>query len=654
MAELHEGDVLRPVPDDARATTLMGDYLDWLERAHGHSFAGYEELYRWSIDDLDAFWQSIWDYFQVRSHSPHTAALANPSMPGASWFPGATLNYAEHAVGAWRDADDVALIERSQTRAPRETTRVELADLVARARTGLQRLGVGKGDRVVGYLPNITETAVAYLATLSLGAIWAGCAPEFGHRAIVDRFGQVEPKVLIAVPGYTYGEKVMDRTGEVAAIRAALPTLEHVVVVPYGPGEIPDALAWDALLKDAGPLEFEPVPFDHPMVVLFTSGTTGKPKAIVHCHGGLLLEQLKSQGLMWDLRDGDRLLWFSTTAWMLWNTVISALLHGAAAVLIDGNPLYPDLRQQWRWAEETGATLIGLSPGFVMACRKDGLEPAREFDLRAVRQVGVAGAPLATEGFAWIVEQMGPEVLLNVGSGGTDVCTGIVSASPLQPVYAGEMSGNVLGCDVAAYDPFGHEVVGELGELVIRQPMPSMPVGFWGDADGSRYRASYFDMYPGVWRMGDWVRFSERGSLVITGRSDATLNRGGVRIGTADFYSVVEEFPEISDSLVVHLEDPDGGAGTLILFVVTGDGELADDLRERLVSELRSNLSPRHVPDEIRAVRAIPRSRTGKKLELPVKRILLGADPDEVASRDSLLDPTTLDLFVTRAPGETS
>lgn len=646
---MNDGDVLRPVPADARSTTLIGEYLDWLEAQRGLAFEGYDDLYRWSVDDLDAFWQSIWDFFGVGSSSPHTAALADPRMPGAVWFPGAALNYAEHAVGAWRDPSGVALIERSQTRDARETTRGELADLVARARAGLERLGVGKGDRVVGYLPNITETAVAYLATLSLGAIWAGCAPEFGHRAIVDRFSQIEPKVLLAVPGYVYGEKQMDRSDEVAAIRAALPTVEHVVVVPYGPGEVPDAITWDELLSEPGPLEFEQVPFDHPMVVLFTSGTTGKPKAIVHCHGGLLVEQLKSQGLLWDLREGDRLLWFSTTAWMLWNTVISALLHGAAAVLIDGNPLAPDLRQQWRWAEETGATLVGLSPGYVMACRKEGIEPAREFDLHAVRQIGVAGAPLATEGFAWIVEQLGQGVLLNVGSGGTDVCTGIVSASPLQPVYAGEMSGNVLGCDVAAYDVMGNEVVGELGELVIRQPMPSMPVGFWGDDDGSRYRASYFDMYPGIWRMGDWVRFSERGSLVITGRSDATLNRGGVRIGTADFYSVVEEFPEIVDSLVVHLEDAEGGPGTLILFVVTKDGSFDDDLRARLVTELRSGLSPRHVPDEIRAVHGIPRSRTGKKLELPVKRILLGADPDEVASRDSLLDPTTLDEFVERS-----
>lgn len=643
---VQEGDVLRPVPDDWRTTTVIGDYARWLEAERGLRFDDHDALHAWSVADLDAFWQSIWDFFGVRSHSPHSAVLADAGMPGAVWFPGATLNWAEHAVGAWRDPEGLALIERSQTRQARQTTRGELADLVARAAAGLRRLGVGRGDRVVAYLPNITETAIAYLATLSIGAVWASCAPEFGHRAIVDRFAQIDPKVLLVVPGYLYGDKVVDRTGEVAEIRAALPTVEHVVSVPYGTGRVEDALAWDDLVGRPAELVFEPVPFDHPMVVLFTSGTTGKPKPIVHCHGGLLLEQLKSQGLSWDLREDDRLLWFSTTAWMLWNTVLSALLHGAASVLTDGNPLWPDLTQQWRWAEDTGATLVGLSPGYVMACRKEGIVPREVADLSAVRQVGVAGAPLPLEGYAWVVEQLGQEVLLNVGSGGTDVCTGIIASSPLQPVYAGLMAGQVLGCDLAAFDPFGNPVVGELGELVIRQPMPSMPVGFWGDDDGSRYRASYFDTYPGIWRFGDWVRFEENGSAVVTGRSDATLNRGGVRIGTADFYGVVEEIPEVLDSLVVHLEDPEGGPGELILFVVTADGALPDDLRTRIVAALRSSLSPRHVPDSIRAVRGIPRSRTGKKLELPVKRILQGADPDEVASRDSLVDPTTLDLFV--------
>ncbi len=638
--------ILRPVPDDARATSEIGHYLDWLERERGIVLGDYDSLYRWSIDELEAFWQSIWDFYQVRSYSPHTAVLEQRRMPGAVWFPGATVNYAEHAVGAWRDPDGVAVIERTQTRAARQITRGELADLVGRARAGLQRLGVERGDRVVAFLPNITETVVAFLATASLGAIWASCSPEFGIRSIVDRFSQIEPKVLLAVPGYVYGTNLVDRRAEVAQIRQSLPSLEHVIAVSYGPGDLDNATRWDDLLDVEGALAFDPVPFSQPMVVLFTSGTTGKPKPIVHSHGGLLLEQLKSQGLSWDLKDADRLLWFTTTAWMLWNTVVAALLHGCAAVVVDGNPLHPELASQWRLAEETRATLVGVSPGYVMACRKAGIEPARQFDLSRVRQIGCAGAPLAPEGYEWIVQQMGQQVLLNVASGGTDVCTGLIAATPLQPVYAGEMSGAMIGSAVKAFDPDGRELVGVLGEMVITEPMPSMPVQLWGDTDGSQLRNAYFDMYPGVWRQGDWIRFSPVGSAVITGRSDATLNRGGVRLGTADFYGVVEEFPEVTDSLVVHLEGADGGPGELILFLATTDGTLPEPLVARIKSALRDNLSPRHVPDAVRLVPSVPRSRTGKKLEVPVKRILQGADPELVASRDALLDPDCLDVFL--------
>ncbi|WP_435747354.1 acetoacetate--CoA ligase [Microbacterium sp. PMB16] len=646
MSDTPLGTLLRSVPDDARESSVLGDYLGWLEREHDLAFEGYDDLQRWSVDDLDAFWQSIWDFFGVRSHAPHTAVLANSAMPGAKWFPGAILNYAEHIIGADRDPSLVALIERSQTRSPRQLTHGELADLVARARAGLQRLGVKMGDRVVAYLPNIEETAVAYLATISLGAIWASCAPEFGARAVIDRFGQIEPTVMLVAPGYTYGATVVDRRAEIAAIRDGLPSLTHVISVPYGPFEVSDSLSWAELVAEPAMIAFEPVPFDHPMVVLFTSGTTGRPKAIIHGHGGLLLEHLKCQGLMWDLREGDRLLWFSTTAWMLWNVVISALLHGAAAVLVDGNPLYPDVSAQWRIAEETRSTLVGISPGYAMACRKERIEPARLFDLSAVRQIGCAGAPLAPSGAAWLAEEFGQEVLLNVGSGGTDVCTALVTGSPLQPVYAGEMSGRSLGCAVDVFDASGRSVVGDLGELVLTRPMPSMPLGFWGDADGSRERETYFGMYPGVWRMGDWASVTSRGSIVVTGRSDATLNRGGVRVGTADVYSVVEDIDEVLDSLVVHLEDPDGGSGDLLLFLVTADGHVDDDLQVRVKSRMRAELSPRHVPDQIMAIDSVPRGRTGKKLEVPVKRVLLGESPDTAVSRESMTNPKSLDFFV--------
>ncbi|NBH09342.1 acetoacetate--CoA ligase [Amycolatopsis sp. SID8362] len=621
--------------------TEIDRYLAWLAD-RGHAFDGYASLHRWSVTDLDGFWSSIKDFFGVRFHSPETAVVPDPRMPGTEWFPGATLNYAEHALGS--PTDDVAVIAYSQTRERVELTWGELRDQVARARAGLRRLGVRRGDRVVAYLPNIPETVVAYLAVASLGAIWASCAPEFGARSVVDRFGQIEPRVLLTVSGYRYGAKDVDRRAEVAAIRASLPTVEHVVHVPYGEHDLPGTTAWRELLAESAP-GFEPVGFAHPLCVLFSSGTTGKPKAIVHGHGGLLLEHLKNHGLSWDLRPGDRMLWFSTTAWMMWNALVSGLLTGTSIVLVDGNPLHPDLAWQWRLAAETRATLMGASPGFLMACRKAGLDPAASFDLSALRQLGAAGSPLPAEGYHWVRDVFGPDVLLNVGSGGTDVCSGIVQGSPLQPVVAGEISGPCLGVDAKAFDEAGNPVVGELGELVITAPMPSMPVGFWGDDTGERYRETYFDTYPGVWRHGDWIRFSPEGSCVIAGRSDATLNRGGVRLGTAEFYAVVEELPEVEDSLVVHLEDPAGGNGDLRLFVVLRDGDLDTALRTKIATALKSALSPRHVPDTITAVPVIPRNRTGKKLELPVKKLLLGARPEDVVGADVLADPTALDHF---------
>jgi acetoacetyl-CoA synthetase len=484
---------------------------------------------------------------------------------------------------------------------------------------------------------------------------WASCAPEFGAPSAVDRFGQIEPKVLFAITGYGYGDKQIDRSADVAAIRRGLPTVENVVHVPYGPGGLPDALAWDRLLADPDGLSFEPVTFDHPLCVLFSSGTTGKPKAIIHGHGGILLEHLKNNALSWDLSAGDRMLWFSTTSWMMWNALVSALLTGSSLVMIDGNPLYPDINWQWRLAEETGATLMGASPGFLMACRKAGVQPAKSFQLSRLRQLGAAGSPLPVEGYRWVSEQFGSQVLLNVGSGGTDLCTGIVQGNPLLPVWAGEISGACLGVDAMAFDEKGRRVIGELGELVIASPMPSMPIGFWGDADGSRYRSAYFEDFPGVWRHGDWIRFSATGSCIIAGRSDATLNRGGVRLGTAEFYRVVEELPEVVDSLVVHLEDPSGGNGELLLFVQLREAsELDDALRRTITTLLRTSLSPRHIPDSITAVPAIPRNRTGKKLELPVKKILQGARPDDVVSRDVLADPTSLDAYVAQAAARRS
>jgi len=633
----------------------MGAWLSWLAEHDGLRFETYDEAWRWSVDEPGAFWASVWRYFDVRADGARgpdggpEPALADPRMPGAQWFPGASLNYAEHALRLpGREPDDLVVIGRSQSRGPTDLTASELRDQVARCRAGLAALGVRRGDRVAAFLPNIPEAIVALLATASLGATWTSCAPEFGTRAVVDRFGQVEPHVLLAVDGYRYGDRDVDRADELAEIRAALPSLEATVVLPYldagRAAAIPGALAWADLVRDYGPLEFDRVPFDHPLYILYSSGTTGLPKPIVQGHGGILLEHLKALALHTDLGPGDRFCWFTTTGWMMWNYLVSGLAVGSTVVTFDGNPAHPDLSTLWRLAAETRATYLGASAPYLMACRKAGLTPARDLDLSALRGAGSTGAPLPASGFEWVRDAVSPSIPLGSLSGGTDLCTGFLGPSPLVPVWAGEISCRMLGARVEAFDEAGRPVVGRPGELVITAPMPSMPVGLWGDTDGTRLRAAYFERYPGVWRHGDWLTITERGSCIISGRSDATLNRGGVRIGTAEFYAVVEALPEIADSLVVHLEDPGGGAGELLLFVVPRDGrDLDDGLRARIAAELRAQLSPRHVPDEIISLPAVPRTLSGKKLEVPAKRILLGSPADAVASRDALADPRALE-----------
>jgi acetoacetyl-CoA synthetase len=644
------GELLWTPPAELRATTEIGRFINWLAAERGRDFSSYEDLWGWSVDDLEGFWGSIAEFFGIHFQAAPEHVLGDRGMPGAKWFAGARLNYAEHLVGADGDRDRIAVLARSQTRPPIELTFGELREQAARVRVGLQRLGVKPGDRVVAYMPNIPETLAAFIATASLGAIWAACAPEFGARSVTDRFAQIQPRVLLTVAGYGYRDRYVDRRAEVQAIRARLESVEHVVSVPYGDAELPDTLSWHELCAESAPLEFEPVAFDHPLYVLFSSGTTGLPKAIVHGHGGQLLEHHKNQGLGWDLKPGGRLMWFSTTAWMMWNALVSALLLRSSIVMLDGDPAWPDLLEQWRLAEQLRPTVMGVSPPYLMACRKAGLKPGRELDLSSIRALCTAGSPLPAEGYTYAFEQLSPGAALINGSGGTDVCTGIVSGSLAQPVYAGEISGRCLGVDAHSFDPEGNELVGELGELVITSPMPSMPVALWGDEDGERYRGAYFDRYPGIWRQGDWIMFTERGSCVITGRSDATLNRGGVRLGTGEFYAVVEELPEVLDALVVHLEDAGGGSGELLLFVVPADGvPVGDALRVEIASKLRDELSPRHVPDRIVAVPAIPRTLTGKKLEAPVKRILRGEAAEQVASRGSLADPTALDAFVALA-----
>jgi acetoacetyl-CoA synthetase len=633
----------------------MGRYLAWLEARGVPRFETYDDLWRWSTTKIGPFWQSIWDYFEVPASTPPITALADGHMPGTRWFPGATLNYADHVLRMPGRADaDTVVIGRSQTRGPVDLTAGELRAAVARCRAGLQRLGVGRGDRVAAFLPNLPETVVALLAAASLGAIWSSCAPEFGVRAVLDRFGQIEPKVLLVVDGYRYGDKPIDRREEVAAIRAGLPSVESTVVLPYldpsAPAAIPGSITWEALLAEPADLAFEAVAVDHPLYILFSSGTTGLPKPILHGHGGILLEHLKAVGLHTDLGPEDRFLWFSTTGWMMWNYEVSGLALGSSIVTFDGNPAWPDLSALWRLVEETGVTYFGASAQFLMACRKAGLEPGRDHDLAALRGVGSTGSPLAPSGFEWVHDAVSPSVQLGSLSGGTDLCTGFLGPSPLVPVWSGEISCRMLGAKVEAFDANGRPVVGREGELVITEPMPSMPVGLWGDHDGSRLEAAYFSTYPGVWRHGDWITITDRGSCIVSGRSDATLNRGGVRIGTAEFYGIVEGLAEVADSLVVHLEDAGGGAGELLLFVVPRAGaSVDDDLRTRIGRALREELSPRHVPDRIVEVAAVPRTLSGKKLEVPVKRILLGAAADEAASADSLADPRSLEPFTAMA-----
>ena len=646
----------------------MGAFLDWAERAYSLSLPDYRAAWEWSVQDVGVFWASVARWFEVPFHAPPAEPLSG-GMPVANWFPGATLNYAELALrapGVWNCAtnpqfDHVpALISRSQTR-PRVTlTRSALRDQVARVAAGLRRLGVVRGDRVVGYLPNVPEAVTAFLACASLGAVWSSCAPEFGVKGVIDRVRQIEPKVLIAVDGYRYGDRTIARMDAVAAIRAELPSLEATVVLPYldSSGELAlspfagppqDLLVWHDLLGKGGVLEFAPVPFDHPLYVLFTSGTTGSPKAIVHGHGGIALEHLKLLSLHHDLGSGDRFFWFTTTGWMMWNYLVSGLLVGATVVLFDGDPGWPDTGALWSLAAEEHVSVFGASASYLLRCRKLGLAPGAELDLSVLRSVCSTASPLPAEGFTWVRDYVSSDVLVGSLSGGTDVCTAFVGPCPLLPVHAGEIQCRCLGAKVEAYDGRGRSLTGQRGELVLTAPMPSMPVQFWNDPQGERYRQTYFD-YPGfppnIWRHGDWVEITSRDSVILSGRSDATLNRGGIRTGTAEIYSVVEAIPHVDDSLVVHDETAVDGAGEIVLFVVPAAGvELDEGLRDGIRSALRRELSPHYVPDAIEGVAEIPRTMSQKKMELPVKRLLAGESAHSVAQAGAMANPESLSAF---------
>lgn len=647
--DVPEGTLLWQPPPERQAQSNLRRYMRWLAAERGRRFGTYDELWQWSVTDLEGFWASIWDFFQIGGRPSPAPVLARRQMPGTVWYPNASLNYAEHALR--RRDDHIALIFQSERHPLTRLTYAELYSQVASVAAALRGMGVQKGDRVVAYLPNIPQALVAFLAAASLGATWSSCSPDFGTRSVVDRFQQIEPKVLFAVDGYSYGGKTHDRLAVAAEIRSQLPTLQATVLVPYLQAEppaatLPGAVRWESLLAPAGELQFTPVPFDHPLWVLYSSGTTGLPKAIVQGHGGILLEHYKQLSLQLDLKPEDRFFWFTTTGWMMWNLLISGLLLDTTVVLYDGSPGHPDMDVLWRLAQDAGVTYFGTSAPYLIACAKAGIHPGRDHDLSRIHSLGSTGAPLPPGGFQWVYDEVKADLLLGSVSGGTDVCTAFVGSSPLLPVYAGEIQCRSLGAKVEAFDDMGQPLSGDLGELVITEPLPSMPLFFWNDPDGVRYQDSYFAMYSGIWRHSDWIKITERGTCVVTGRSDSTLNRGGVRMGSSEFYRVVEGLPEVLDSLVADTSSLDR-EGQLLLFVVLRPGTALDEaLIGRINRTLRQELSPRHVPDAIYAVPEVPRTLNGKKMEVPIKRLLMGTPAERVANPGTMGNPQSLTFFL--------
>ncbi len=616
-------------------------YMRFVGERLGMELDGYEALWRWSVGDLDAFWASIWDFFGVRASQPYDRVLASRAMPGAQWFPGARLNYAEQAL-AERPEDEVAIVFADEQDGPQEWTWGRLRQETARIATGLRELGVTPGERVIAYMPNRPETVAAFLACASIGAVWSSCSPDFGARGALDRFAQIEPSVLLAVDGYRYGGREHDRRAVLQSLVAEMPSLRHTVLLGVldPDASVPGSIPWERLRRTEAPLEFEQLDFEHPLWVLYSSGTTGPPKAIVQSQGGIVLEHLKALGLHVDLHPGQRLFWFTTTGWMMWNFLVGALLLGAPIVLYDGSPAHPDMDALWELAARARIDCFGTSAGYISACIKQGSHPARGRDLSSIKSVGSTGSTLAPEGFDWVYRELGEQVWLFSTSGGTDVCTAFLGGCPLLPVHRGELQCRALGSDVQAFDPQGRPLIGEVGELVIAQPMPSMPLRFWNDPDDARYRESYFSTYPGVWRHGDWVQITPRGGAVLYGRSDATINRGGVRMGSSEIYRAVLALPEVSDALVVDVD------GWMPLFVTLREGGLSDELKAQIKRCVRDDCSPRHVPDEVIEVDSIPRTRSGKALEVPVKRILEGVAAEQAASREALADPDSLAPFI--------
>ena len=654
---VQEGDLLW-TPGEARINDAeISRFMAWLARERGLSIKDYAALWRWSVDDLEGFWAAVWDYFDIAASTPYAEVLASPQMPGTRWFTGARLNFAEHVLRQSRGSEP-ALFFAAEARPLTAMSWDELSEAVSRVAAGLRARGITAGDRVVAFMPNIPETMVACLACTSIGAVWSSCSTDFGAASVLDRFQQIEPKALFTVDGYRYGGKAFDRRDEARTIIDALPTLEHVFHLPYLDADATPAVAqaetWASLLGDGPvpPLEFAPLDFDHPLWVVYSSGTTGLPKAIVHGHGGITVEFHKNLALQCNLRRGSRMFFYTTSGWIMWNILMGSMIVGAAPVIYDGHPAAPDEDVLWRLAAEAGATQFGASPTYLAMMQKAGIVPRERYDLGAIEGVLLTGSPATPESMQWLYDNVNTDLWVTSQSGGTDVASGFVSGSCILPVYAGEIQARALAVDVQAYNDAGQAVVGEVGELVVTQPMPSMPLYFWNDEGGRRYFESYFDTFPGVWRHGDFFELNERGGCFIKGRSDSTLNRYGVRIGTAEIYRCVEALDDIDDSLVVNLDLP-GGRFFMPMFVKLADGAVLDKtLIKTIAAALKTQCSPRHIPDQVYAVDEIPYTLTGKKLEVPVRKILMGYDIGSAVSRDAMQNPQSIDYFIAFAEAQ--